>query len=121
VERKGFTTLWSRMTLRKPCSSHRVIVFRDRPARIKADIAALRPDPRHRGGRGDPRLAGIAAEAFSAYSDWMTHGEVTTSSSKQRACEWMPRPCRTIARGRSLPNCARRRQHDRDAAFRSRI
>jgi NitT/TauT family transport system ATP-binding protein len=34
--------------------ANRVIVFSDRPARIKADIAVDRPYPRH---RGDPKLA----------------------------------------------------------------
>jgi NitT/TauT family transport system ATP-binding protein len=34
--------------------ANRVIVFSDRPARIKADIAVDRPYPRH---RGDLRLA----------------------------------------------------------------
>jgi NitT/TauT family transport system ATP-binding protein len=34
--------------------ANRVIVFSDRPARIKADMAVDRPYPRH---RGDPALA----------------------------------------------------------------
>ncbi len=34
--------------------ANRVIVFSDRPARIKADISVDRPYPRH---RGDPALA----------------------------------------------------------------
>ena len=34
--------------------ANRVIVFSDRPARIKADVAVDRPYPRH---RGDPKLA----------------------------------------------------------------
>jgi NitT/TauT family transport system ATP-binding protein len=54
-QRKGFTTLLVTHDVEEALFlANRVIVFSDRPARIKADIAVGRPYPRH---RGDPRLA----------------------------------------------------------------
>jgi NitT/TauT family transport system ATP-binding protein len=54
-QRKGFTTLLVTHDVEEALFlASRVIVFSDRPARIKADIAVGRPYPRH---RGDPRLA----------------------------------------------------------------
>jgi NitT/TauT family transport system ATP-binding protein len=54
-QRKGFTTLLVTHDVEEALFlANRVIVFSDRPARIKADIAVDRPYPRH---RGDPRLA----------------------------------------------------------------
>jgi NitT/TauT family transport system ATP-binding protein len=54
-QRKGFTTLLVTHDVEEALFlANRVIVFSDRPARIRADIAVDRPYPRH---RGDPRLA----------------------------------------------------------------
>jgi NitT/TauT family transport system ATP-binding protein len=54
-QRKGFTTLLVTHDVEEALFlASRVIIFSDRPARIKADIAVGRPYPRH---RGDPRLA----------------------------------------------------------------
>jgi NitT/TauT family transport system ATP-binding protein len=54
-QRKGFTTLLVTHDVEEALFlANRVIVFSDRPARIKADIAVGLPYPRH---RGDPRLA----------------------------------------------------------------
>jgi len=54
-QRKEFTTLLVTHDVEEALFlANRVIVFSDRPARIKADIAVDRPYPRH---RGDPRLA----------------------------------------------------------------
>jgi NitT/TauT family transport system ATP-binding protein len=54
-QRKGFTTLLVTHDVEEALFlANRVIVFSDRPARIKADISVDRPYPRH---RGDPRLA----------------------------------------------------------------
>jgi NitT/TauT family transport system ATP-binding protein len=54
-QRKGFTTLLVTHDVEEALFlANRVIVFSDRPARIKADIAIDRPYPRH---RGDPKLA----------------------------------------------------------------
>jgi NitT/TauT family transport system ATP-binding protein len=54
-QRKGFTTLLVTHDVEEALFlANRVIVFSDRPARIKADIAVGRPYPRH---RGDPALA----------------------------------------------------------------
>ena len=54
-QRKGFTTLLVTHDVEEALFlANRVIVFSDRPARIKADIAVDRSYPRH---RGDPKLA----------------------------------------------------------------
>ncbi len=54
-QRSGFTTLLVTHDVEEAVfMANRVIVFSDRPARIKADIAVDRPYPRH---RGDPKLA----------------------------------------------------------------
>ena len=54
-QRKGLTTLLVTHDVEEALFlANRVIVFSDRPARIKADIAVDLPYPRH---RGDPRLA----------------------------------------------------------------
>jgi NitT/TauT family transport system ATP-binding protein len=53
--RSGFTTLLVTHDVEEAVFlANRVIVFSDRPARIKADVAVDRPYPRH---RGDPELA----------------------------------------------------------------
>src|SRR5580692_3492165 len=54
-QQSGFTTLMVTHDVEEAVFlANRVIVFSDRPARIKADIAVDRPFPRH---RGDARLA----------------------------------------------------------------
>jgi NitT/TauT family transport system ATP-binding protein len=54
-QQSGFTTLMVTHDVEEAVFlANRVIVFSDRPARIKADIAVDRPYPRH---RGDARLA----------------------------------------------------------------
>jgi len=54
-QRSGFTTLLVTHDVEEAVYlANRVMVFSDRPARIKADIAVDRPYPRH---RGDPVLA----------------------------------------------------------------
>jgi len=59
-QRKGFTTLLVTHDVEEALFlANRVIVFSDRPARIKADIAVDRPYPRH---RGDPRLGELRRE-----------------------------------------------------------
>ena len=56
-QRKGFTTLLVTHDVEEALFlANRVIVFSERPARIKADIAVDLPYPRH---RGDPKLAGL--------------------------------------------------------------
>jgi NitT/TauT family transport system ATP-binding protein len=54
-QRSGFTTLLVTHDVEEAVFlANRVIVFSDRPARIKADVAVDRAYPRH---RGDPKLA----------------------------------------------------------------
>ena len=54
-QQSGFTTLMVTHDVEEAVFlANRVIVFSDRPARIKADIVVDRPYPRH---RGDARLA----------------------------------------------------------------
>jgi NitT/TauT family transport system ATP-binding protein len=56
-QRTGFTALLVTHDVEEAVFlANRVIVFSDRPARIKADIAVDRPYPRH---RGDPYLADL--------------------------------------------------------------
>lgn len=58
--RAGFTTLMVTHDVEEAVFlANRVIVFSDRPARIKADIAIDRSYPRH---RGDPRLGELRKE-----------------------------------------------------------
>jgi NitT/TauT family transport system ATP-binding protein len=57
LQRTGFTALLVTHDVEEAVFlANRVIVFSDRPARIKADIAVNRPYPRH---RGDPKLADL--------------------------------------------------------------
>jgi NitT/TauT family transport system ATP-binding protein len=54
-QRSGFTTLMVTHDVEEAVfMANRIIVFSDRPARIKADMTVDRPFPRH---RGDPKLA----------------------------------------------------------------
>ncbi|WP_061025430.1 ABC transporter ATP-binding protein [Bradyrhizobium sp. CCH5-F6] len=56
-QRKGFTTLLVTHDAEEALVlANRVIVFSDRPARVKADIRVDRPYPRH---RGDPYLSDL--------------------------------------------------------------
>lgn len=56
-QRKGFTTLLVTHDAEEALVlANRVIVFSDRPARVKADVRVDRPYPRH---RGDPYLADL--------------------------------------------------------------
>ena len=56
-QRKGFTTLLVTHDAEEALFlANRVIVFSDRPARVKADIRVDRPYPRH---RGDPYLSDL--------------------------------------------------------------
>lgn len=56
-QRKGFTTLLVTHDAEEALFlANRVIVFSERPARIKADIRVQRPYPRH---RGDPHLTDL--------------------------------------------------------------
>jgi energy-coupling factor transporter ATP-binding protein EcfA2 len=50
--------------------ANRVVVFSDRPVRIKADIVVDRPYPRH---RGDAKLANYAGISWVC-SGWMLRG-----------------------------------------------
>jgi NitT/TauT family transport system ATP-binding protein len=59
-QRAGFTTLLVTHDVEEALfMATRVIVFSERPARIKADIRVDRPYPRH---RGDQRLAELRRE-----------------------------------------------------------
>ena len=61
-QRKGFTTLLVTHDAEEALVlANRVIVFSERPARIKADIRVDRPYPRH---RGDPYLADLRRQIF---------------------------------------------------------
>ena len=61
-QRKGFTTLLVTHDVEEALFlANRVIVFGDRPARIKADISVDRPYPRH---RGDPKLAELRRDVL---------------------------------------------------------
>jgi NitT/TauT family transport system ATP-binding protein len=62
-QRKGFTTLLVTHDAEEALFlANRVIVFSERPARIKADIKVQRPYPRH---RGDPYLADLRRQILS--------------------------------------------------------
>jgi NitT/TauT family transport system ATP-binding protein len=60
LQRTGFTALLVTHDVEEAVFlANRVIVFSDRPARIKADITVDRPYPRH---RGDPKLTELRRE-----------------------------------------------------------
>jgi NitT/TauT family transport system ATP-binding protein len=60
LQRTGFTALLVTHDVEEAVFlANRVIVFSDRPARIKADITVDRPYPRH---RGDPKLSELRRE-----------------------------------------------------------
>jgi NitT/TauT family transport system ATP-binding protein len=62
-QRKGFTTLLVTHDVEEALFfANRVIVFSDRPARVKADIAIESPYPRH---RGDPKLLELRRHILS--------------------------------------------------------
>lgn len=62
-QRKGFTTLLVTHDAEEALVlANRVIVFSDRPARVKADIRVDRPYPRH---RGDPYLADLRRQILA--------------------------------------------------------
>jgi NitT/TauT family transport system ATP-binding protein len=59
-QRNGFTTLLVTHDVEEALFlAQRVLVFSDRPAKLKADIAVNQPYPRH---RGDPYLADLRRE-----------------------------------------------------------
>jgi NitT/TauT family transport system ATP-binding protein len=70
-QRSGFTALLVTHDIEEALFlASRVIVFSDRPARIKAEIVNDRPYPRH---RGDPRLAELRHELLGILgldADW---------------------------------------------------
>jgi NitT/TauT family transport system ATP-binding protein len=62
-QRSGFTALLVTHDVEEALFlANRVIVFSDRPARIKADIAVNQPYPRH---RGDPHLADLRRQILA--------------------------------------------------------
>jgi NitT/TauT family transport system ATP-binding protein len=62
-QRSGFTALLVTHDVEEALFlANRVIVFSDRPAQIKADIAVDRPYPRH---RGDPHLADLRRQILA--------------------------------------------------------
>ena len=118
-QRKGFTTLLVTHDVEEALFlANRVIVFSDRPARIKADIAVDRPYPRH---RGDPRLAELRRNILVC-SDWMRHGERASAVQYARTPRKMQRRPLRVAQSCLLPNSPRGR-HSMIATrvFRSRI
>jgi NitT/TauT family transport system ATP-binding protein len=63
-QRSGFTALLVTHDVEEALFlANRVIVFSDRPAQIKADIAVDRPYPRH---RGDPHLADLRRQILTS-------------------------------------------------------
>ncbi len=69
-QRTGFTALLVTHDVEEALFlANRVIVFSDRPARVKADIAVDRPFPRHRGGRSSCRSAAANFESARARRD----------------------------------------------------
>ena len=69
--REGFTAILVTHDVEEALFlANRVIVFSDRPARVKADIPVDRPYPRH---RGDPRLAELRRQILGLLgldADW---------------------------------------------------
>ena len=114
-QRKGFTTLLVTHDVEEALFlANRVIVFSDRPARIKADIAVDRPYPRH---RGDPKSGGAAPQhlRFARIGCDMV-SVINSSIRKVPALDAVPVPYE-CARGLASEFAARAAQHDREASF----
>src|SRR5665213_529858 len=117
-QRSGFTTLLVTHDVEEAVFlANRVIVFSDRPARIKADIPVDRPYPRH---RGDPKLAELRPAPAACVSNGCSRSPCCVQSEQTKDfvtqfCElWiaaMPR-IRTIDRDVGLDARRTIAEHD---------